>query len=78
MNIWFMVQPINQISLGPKRVGPIIQDLKSVLKGTTFLLTLEASRDEFHFTPYVLSYPLGFTSEIGSLLVGVVEMPSSI
>lgn len=33
--------------------GPLVHDLKSTFKGTTPLLSLEASRSEFDRTPYV-------------------------
>ncbi|KAA0026053.1 hypothetical protein E6C27_scaffold581G00420 [Cucumis melo var. makuwa] len=40
LNNWFKVQPIN---LNPSRanetVGPLVQDLDSILKGTTYILT---------------------------------------
>ncbi|KAA0051183.1 hypothetical protein E6C27_scaffold511G001410 [Cucumis melo var. makuwa] len=40
LNNWFKVQPIN---LNPSstnvKVGPLVQDLDSVLKGTTYLLS---------------------------------------
>ncbi|KAA0060436.1 hypothetical protein E6C27_scaffold22G002620 [Cucumis melo var. makuwa] len=39
LNNWFKVQPINQNpSRTNEQVGPLVQDLDSVLKGTTYLL----------------------------------------
>ena len=40
INNWFVVQPVNR-SQANERVGPLVQDLKSVLKGTTSLLFLK-------------------------------------
>ena len=51
-----------------ERVGPLVQDLESVLKGTTSLLSLKAGRTEFHLTPYVPSYSPSLTLEMGGLL----------
>ena len=51
-----------------ERVGPLVQDLELVLKGTTFLLSLQAGRSEFHLTPYVPSYSPSLAPEIGGLL----------
>ncbi|KAA0031787.1 hypothetical protein E6C27_scaffold848G00280 [Cucumis melo var. makuwa] len=40
LNYWFKVQPINQNpSRAIEKVGPLVQDLNSVLKGTTYLLS---------------------------------------
>ncbi|KAA0025751.1 hypothetical protein E6C27_scaffold653G00410 [Cucumis melo var. makuwa] len=40
LNNWFKVQPINQNpSLTNEKVWPLVQDLDSVLKGTTYLLS---------------------------------------
>ncbi|KAA0048214.1 hypothetical protein E5676_scaffold265G001880 [Cucumis melo var. makuwa] len=40
LNNWFEVQPINQNpSRANEKVGPLVQDLDSVLKGTTYLLS---------------------------------------
>ena len=40
LNNWFKVQPINlSPSRANEKVGPLIQDLDSVLKGTTYLLS---------------------------------------
>ncbi|KAA0036865.1 uncharacterized protein E5676_scaffold110G002400 [Cucumis melo var. makuwa] len=40
LNNWFKVQPINLNPSGTnKKVGPLVQDLDSVLKGTTYLLS---------------------------------------
>uniref|UniRef100_A0A9I9E5W8 Uncharacterized protein n=1 Tax=Cucumis melo TaxID=3656 RepID=A0A9I9E5W8_CUCME len=40
LNNWFKVQPINQNhSRANEKVGPLVQDLDSVLKGTTYLLS---------------------------------------
>ncbi|TYK27229.1 hypothetical protein E5676_scaffold236G001140 [Cucumis melo var. makuwa] len=39
LNNWFKVQPINlNPSRANEKVGPLVQDLDSVLKGTTYLL----------------------------------------
>ncbi|KAA0048644.1 hypothetical protein E5676_scaffold231G00140 [Cucumis melo var. makuwa] len=40
LNNWFKVQPINSNpSRVHEKVGPLVQDLDSVLKGTTYLLS---------------------------------------
>ncbi|KAA0062650.1 hypothetical protein E6C27_scaffold79G001670 [Cucumis melo var. makuwa] len=40
LNNWFKVQPINlNPSRANEKVGPLVQDLDSVLKGTTYLLS---------------------------------------
>ncbi|KAA0050441.1 hypothetical protein E6C27_scaffold175G00400 [Cucumis melo var. makuwa] len=40
LNNWFKVQPANlNPSRANEKVGPLVQDLDSVLKGTTYLLT---------------------------------------
>ncbi|KAA0026236.1 hypothetical protein E6C27_scaffold19G002190 [Cucumis melo var. makuwa] len=40
LNNWFKVQPIKQNpSRANKKVGPLVQDLDSVLNGTTYLLS---------------------------------------
>ncbi|TYK08794.1 hypothetical protein E5676_scaffold1300G00230 [Cucumis melo var. makuwa] len=40
LNNWFKVQPINQNpSRANEKVGPLVQDMDSVLKGTTYLLS---------------------------------------
>ncbi|KAA0035371.1 hypothetical protein E6C27_scaffold597G00070 [Cucumis melo var. makuwa] len=40
LNNWFKVQPINQNpSRTNEKVGPLVQDLDSVLKGTTYVLS---------------------------------------
>ncbi|KAA0043131.1 hypothetical protein E6C27_scaffold332G00170 [Cucumis melo var. makuwa] len=40
LNNWFKVQPINlNPSRANEKAGPLVQDLDSVLKGTTFLIT---------------------------------------
>ena len=64
MNNWFVVQPLNR----PERMGPLVQDLESVLKGTTSLLSLKACRSEFNLAPYVPSYSPSLTPEMGGLL----------
>ena len=57
INNWLVEQPPNRIpSRANERVGPLVQDLESVLKGTTSLLSLKAGTSEFHLTPYVPSY----------------------
>ncbi|KAA0049861.1 hypothetical protein E5676_scaffold4197G00010 [Cucumis melo var. makuwa] len=39
LNNWFKVQPINlNLSRANEKVGPLVQDLDSVFKGTTYLL----------------------------------------
>ena len=48
--------------------GPFVQDLDSVFKGTTYLLTLKAGKSEFRLAPYVPNYPSNLTSEMGGLL----------
>ncbi|TYK06224.1 hypothetical protein E5676_scaffold287G00880 [Cucumis melo var. makuwa] len=40
LNNWFKVQPINMKPFrANEKVGPLVQDLDSVLKGTTYLLS---------------------------------------
>ncbi|KAA0056367.1 hypothetical protein E5676_scaffold120G002990 [Cucumis melo var. makuwa] len=40
LNNWFKVQPVNQNpSRANEKVGPLVQDLDSVLKGITYLLS---------------------------------------
>ncbi|KAA0062831.1 hypothetical protein E5676_scaffold986G00040 [Cucumis melo var. makuwa] len=40
LNNWFKVQPINlNPSRANEKMGPLVQDLDSVLKGTTYLLS---------------------------------------
>ena len=51
-----------------ERVGPLVQDLKSVLKGTTSLLSLKVGRSEFHLAPHVASHSPSLTPEMGGLL----------
>ena len=69
MNNWFVVQPVNRISLKPMRgVRPLVQDLESVLKGTTSLLSLKVGTSDFHLAPYVPSYSPSLTPETGDLL----------
>ena len=51
-----------------ERVGPLVQDLESVLKGTTSLLSLKAGRSEFQLTPYVPNYSPSLTPEMVGLL----------
>ena len=69
MNNWFVVQPVNRISLKPMRgVRPLVQDLESVLKGTTSLLSLKAGTSEFYLAPYVPSYSPRLNPEMGGLL----------
>ena len=69
MNNWFVVQPVNRITLRPMRGwGPFVQQLESVLKGTTSLLSLKVGRSEFLLTPYVPSYSPSLTPEMGGLL----------
>ena len=51
-----------------ERVGPLIQDLESVLKGTTSLLSLKVGRSEFHLAPHVLSHSPSLTPEMGGIL----------
>ena len=56
---------LSQVNEG---VGPLVQDLESVLKGTTSLLSLKVCTSEFHLAPYVPSYSLSLTPEMGGLL----------
>ena len=49
-------------------MGPLIQDLGSVLKGTTSLLSLKVGRNEFYLAPYVPSYSPSLTLKMGGLL----------
>ena len=51
-----------------ERVGPLVQDLESVLKGATFLLSLKMGRSEFHLAPHVPSHSTSLTPEMGGLL----------
>ena len=51
-----------------ERVGPLVQDLESVFKGTTSLLSLKVGRSEFHFAPHVPSHSPSLTPEMGRLL----------
>ena len=51
-----------------ERVGPLVQDLESVLKGTTSLLSLKVGRSEFHLAPHVPSHSPSLTPEMGGLL----------
>ena len=51
-----------------ERVGPLVQDLESVLKGTTSLLSLKVGRSEFHLAPYFPSHSPSLTPEMGDLL----------
>ena len=51
-----------------ERVGPLVQDLESVLKGTTFLLSLKVGRSEFRLAPHVPSHSPSLTPEMGGLL----------
>ena len=51
-----------------ERVGPIVQDLESVFKRTTSLLSLKAGRSDFYLAPYVPSYSLNLTLEMGGFL----------
>ena len=51
-----------------ERVGPLVQDLESVLKGITSLLSLKVGRTEFHLAPHVPSYSPSLTPEMGGLL----------
>ena len=51
-----------------ERVGPLVQDLESVFKGTTSLLSIKAGRSEFHLTPYVPNYSPSLSLEMGGLL----------
>ena len=48
-----------------ERVGPLVQDLESMLKGTTSLLSLKVGRSEFHLAPHVPSHLPSLTPEIG-------------
>ena len=50
-----------------ERVGPLVQELELVLKGTTSLLSVKPGRSEFHLTPYVPSYSPSLTPEMGGL-----------
>ncbi|TYK30622.1 hypothetical protein E5676_scaffold84664G00370 [Cucumis melo var. makuwa] len=70
LNNWFKVQPIN---LNPSRtnekVGPLVQDLDSVLKGTTYLLSQKWVGVNSVLHPMSLtSYLLGLNLEMGGLL----------
>ena len=75
MSHWFSYE---QLVCGPtskpnpsqanERVVPLIQDLESVLKGTTSLLSLKVGRSEFHLAPHVLSHSPSLTPEMGGLL----------
>ena len=49
-----------------ERVGLLVQDLDSVLKRTTYLLTLKGM-SEFCLTLYVPSHPPDITSKLGGL-----------
>ena len=49
-------------------VGPLDQELESVLKGTTSLLSLKVGSSEFHLAPHVPSYSPSLTPEMGGLL----------
>ena len=51
-----------------ERVGPLVQDLKSLFKGTTSLLSLKVCRSEFHLAPHVPSHSPSLTPEMGGLL----------
>ena len=51
-----------------ERVGTLIQDLESVLKGTTSLLSLKSGMSEFYLAPYVPNYSPSLTLEMGGLL----------
>lgn len=51
-----------------ERVGPLVQDLESVLKGTTSLLSLKVGRSEFRLAPHVPSHSPSLTPEMGGLL----------
>ena len=51
-----------------ERVGPLVQDLVSVIKGTTSLLSLKVGRSEFRLAPHVSSYSPSLTPEMGGLL----------
>ena len=51
-----------------ERVGPLAQDLESVLKGITSLLSLKVGRSEFHLAPHVPSHSPSLTPEMGGLL----------
>ena len=69
MSNWFVVQPVNRILLRPMRgLRPLVHDLESVLKGTTFLLSLRVGRSEFHLAPHVPSHSPSLTPEMGGLL----------
>ena len=62
--------PISKLnpSQAHERVGPLIQDLESVLKGTTSFLSLKVGRSEFHLAPHVPSHSPSLTPEMGGLL----------
>ena len=51
-----------------ERVGPFVQDLELVLKGTTSLLSLKVGRSEFHLAPHVPSNSPSLNLEMGGLL----------
>ena len=62
--------PTNKLnpSQANERVGPLVQDLESVLKRITSLLSLKVCRREFHLVPHVPSHSPSLTPEIGGLL----------
>ena len=47
MNKWFVSNKPNP-SHPYEKVGPLVQDLETALKGTTSLLALKAGRSELH------------------------------
>ncbi|KAA0056063.1 hypothetical protein E5676_scaffold451G00810 [Cucumis melo var. makuwa] len=77
LNNWFKVQPIN---LNPSRtnekVGPLVQDLDSILKGTTYLLSQKWVGVNFVLHPISLAIHLVLSLKCEAYWTNDDELPS--
>ncbi|KAA0040590.1 hypothetical protein E5676_scaffold98G00930 [Cucumis melo var. makuwa] len=77
LNNWFKVQPINQ---NPSRVNekvePLVQDLDSVLKGTTYLLSQKWVGVNFILHPMSLAIHSVLPLKWKAYWASDVELPS--
>ncbi|KAA0043439.1 hypothetical protein E6C27_scaffold1639G00510 [Cucumis melo var. makuwa] len=77
LNNWFKVQPINlNPSQANEKVGPLVQDLDSVLKGTTYLLSQKWIRVNSVLHPMSLAIHLVLSLKWEAYWASDDELPS--
>ncbi|KAA0032982.1 hypothetical protein E5676_scaffold482G00150 [Cucumis melo var. makuwa] len=77
LNNWFKVQPINlSPSQTNEKVGPLVQDLDSVLKGTIYLLSQKWEGMNFILHPMSLAIHLVLSLKSEAYWARDDELPS--